>query len=103
VLEPACGSGRLVLEMSRRSYAVTGFDANERMLAYARERMRARGLRARLAEARLESFELGTDFDSRHCLVSTFQVRPRRRRRAQSPGCIARALRRAASTFSASH
>ena len=28
ILEPACGSGRLVEEMARRGHAVTGFDTN---------------------------------------------------------------------------
>ena len=32
MLEPACGSGRLVLEMARRGWKVSGFDGNERML-----------------------------------------------------------------------
>ena len=28
VLEPACGSGRMVLELARRGFEVTGFDAS---------------------------------------------------------------------------
>ena len=38
-LEPACGSGRLVLALARRGWRVTGFDLSQAMLAYARERL----------------------------------------------------------------
>lgn len=42
VLEPACGSGRLVIEMARRGWNVSGFDGSAKMLGFARERMAAR-------------------------------------------------------------
>ena len=73
VLEPACGSGRLVAELARRGHRVTGFDASEPMLAYARERLDAAGLEAELFEGRMEAFGVGTGFDLAHCLVSTFK------------------------------
>ena len=38
ILEPACGSGRLVSEFARRGYAVDGFDLNENMLEFAQRR-----------------------------------------------------------------
>ena len=72
-LEPACGSGRLVLELARRGFDVAGFDASESMLAFARERLARAGHRARLSEARLESFDLGAGFDLAHCMVNTFK------------------------------
>ncbi len=73
VLEPACGSGRLVAEMAGRGWAVTGFDANPAMLAFARERLDGRGLDARLFEARMQDFRVRGRFDLAHCLVSTFK------------------------------
>lgn len=73
VLEPACGSGRLVEELAARGQRVTGFDASASMLRYARERLARRGLRARLLEARLEDFALRGPYDFAHCLVSTFK------------------------------
>jgi SAM-dependent methyltransferase len=72
-LEPACGSGRLVLELAKRGFAVTGFDGSDSMLAFARERLRAADRSARLMRARLESFDVGRGFDLAHCLVSTFK------------------------------
>lgn len=73
VLEPACGSGRLVEEMARRGYSVTGFDNNANALAYARARLAGTGLRARLFRAQLDAFRLPPQFDLAHCLVSTFK------------------------------
>lgn len=83
VLEPACGSGRLVAALAARGYRVTGFDISEGGLAFARRRMREVGLRAHLVRARMESF-LAPDarsggrlapgsFDMAHCLVSSFR------------------------------
>ena len=33
LVEPACGSGRLVVELAARGYDVTGIDLNEKALA----------------------------------------------------------------------
>jgi len=75
VLEPACGSGRLVLELARRGWRVDGFDASVPMLDYARDRLAAAGLRARLWPDRLEDFTApgAGRYDLAHCLVSTFK------------------------------
>jgi SAM-dependent methyltransferase len=73
VLEPACGSGRLVAELARRGYAVQGYDLNARMLAFARERLREHGLRARLVRGDMTGFVSKPRFELAHCLVSTFK------------------------------
>jgi SAM-dependent methyltransferase len=75
LLEPACGSGRLVSEMARRGWKVSGFDGNARMLDFAKERVQQQELNARLWEDWMQSFELPKvqTFDFAHCLVSTFK------------------------------
>lgn len=75
MLEPACGSGRLVLEMARRGWRVTGFDGNARMLDFARERLKKADLKARLWDDWMQSFTLPKEqsFDMAHCLVSSFK------------------------------
>ncbi len=72
-LEPACGSGRLIAEMERRGYEVTGFDASESMLQFARKRLQRARLRAHLTHARMENFSLGRRHHLMHCLVNTFK------------------------------
>ena len=75
VLEPACGSGRLVESLARRGHVAHGFDLNPNMLRHARARLAKAGLRATLWRDRLESFRApgSTGFDLAHCLVSTFK------------------------------
>lgn len=76
ILEPACGSGRLVESLARRGHRVWGFDLNANQLAYARERLRRNGLRATLWQDDLGGFDLARGagrFDLAHCLVSTFK------------------------------
>jgi len=73
VLEPACGSGRLVEEMVRRGFAVTGSDLNPHMLRFTRDRLKQQGLRATLKTDRMEDFRSARKFDLAHCLVSTFK------------------------------
>ncbi len=73
VLEPACGSGRLLAELARRGHAVAGFDASQPMLEFARQRLKRAALRAQVKHARLEQFTYRRRFDLAHCLVSTFK------------------------------
>lgn len=73
VLEPACGSGRLIHELARRGWAASGFDANEKQIEFAKKRLRKSRLSAKLWQARMENFSLprAAKFDLTHCLVST--------------------------------
>lgn len=75
LLEPACGSGRLLAEMARRGWEVSGFDASEASLRFARHRLGRLRRPAVLWSDRLESFTVpgGRPFDLVHCLVSTFK------------------------------
>lgn len=92
VLEPACGSGRLVAELARRGHRVHGFDLNGRMLDFARARLAKRGLRASLALGDMSAFRARGSFDLAHCLVSTFKYLLDERAAASHLRCVARAL-----------
>lgn len=95
VLEPGCGSGRLVTPLSRRGYHVTGFDLSEPMLDFARRRLaRSRGaVDAELRVGRMESFSVRQRFDLAHCFVSTFKYLLTEAHAAAHLACVARALR----------
>jgi SAM-dependent methyltransferase len=71
VLEPACGSGRLMEAMARRGYRVTGFDRNPAMVEYTRKRLA--DVSGRVFEARMEGFSAKGTYELAHCLVSTFK------------------------------
>lgn len=75
VLEPACGSGRLLESLSARGHVVHGFDLNRNQVAFARNRLRARGLKGRVWVDSLEDFKVPplAQYDVAHCFVSTFK------------------------------
>lgn len=75
VLEPACGSGRLAIEMAKRGWSVSGFDGSAKMLGFARERLAKLKLKARLWEDWMQSFEVPevARYDLAHCLINTFR------------------------------
>ena len=102
ILEPACGSGRLIEALAGRGFEVDGFDASEPMLRFARERLaRAAGVkrkspapRAGLRQARMEAFSCRRRYDLAHCFVSTFKYLPSEADAAAHLRCVAAALRR---------
>ena len=107
VLEPACGSGRLVLEMATRGWQVTGVDLSQPMLDYANERVRTAAGRARDAQARpalqnanvtlkladIADFRVAGKFDLAHCLVSSFKYLASEAAAKSHLMCVARALK----------
>jgi len=93
VLEPACGTGRLVAELARRGWTARGFDRNRNMLAYARKRLATTGVRASLAVGDMARFEVARPFDLAHCLVSTFKYLLDEDSARSHLECVARALR----------
>lgn len=75
ILEPACGSGRLLESLARDGHQVDGFDINPRMLKFARQRLRKQKLKGKVWASRLEYFTAPeqASYDLVHCLVSTFK------------------------------
>ena len=75
VFEPACGSGRLLESLAARGHVVHGFDLNKHQVAFAKNRLKARGLKGRVWRDRLQDFKVpkGARYDVAHCFVSTFK------------------------------
>ena len=77
VLEPACGTGRLLIELARRGHRATGFDLSPDMVAYGNHRAASEEApvrrRIRIVEDRMEAFRLRGPFDLSFCLLSTFK------------------------------
>lgn len=62
VLEPAVGSGRVLIPLLEAGHDVEGFDASPEMLAICRENCEAAGLTPRLSQAQFEKFSCDRDF-----------------------------------------
>lgn len=73
VLEPACGTGRLVAALAKRGFHVTGCDLNKHMLEFARRRLKKINCKATFVQEPMQDFCRPNTFDLAHCLVSTFK------------------------------
>ncbi len=79
VMEPGCGSGRLIAEMAARGYQCTGLDLSVPSLAYLRNRLKRRGLKADVLRADMTALDLRDDqgkrqmFDAAFCTFNTFR------------------------------
>ncbi len=73
LLEPACGTGRLVAELARRGFRTTGIDLNVRALAFARQRLRRQGLPARWLRRDIADFGLPRSVDAAYCTLNSFR------------------------------
>src|SRR5438045_4231775 len=93
LLEPACGSGRLITEFVRRRYQVTGFDLSEPALSYLRRRLVRHGLHAETFQAEMSDFRLGRPVDAAYCTANTFSHLLTEQAARGHFDCIARSLR----------
>ncbi|MEM1110168.1 MAG: class I SAM-dependent methyltransferase [Planctomycetota bacterium] len=104
VLEPACGSGRLMAALAKRGHRVAGVDLSEGMLDFARKRFKAEGVSGKLARAPMQDFELPASggggasggrggYDLAHILVSSFKYLDNDEDAAACLNCITNHLR----------
>jgi SAM-dependent methyltransferase len=68
VLEPGCGSGRVLEALARRGLEVVGLDRSSAMVELARARL---GAAAEIVLADLTDFDLGRTFDGAVCPINT--------------------------------
>ena len=94
LFEPACGSGRLVTELAGRGYRVEGHDLSQPMLDYARKRLDAAGLSAKLVQESMDEFRLRRRVDLAYCLLSSFRYLLDERSARRHLECVAGALRK---------
>ncbi len=92
VFEPACGSGRLVVEFARRGWRASGSDLSQPMLDYARERLAELDLTASLCLGDMADPRPRGRFHLAHCLVSTFKYLLAERQARGNLAGVARAL-----------
>ena len=71
VLEPGCGSGRIVEALARRGVEVVGLDRSPAMVEVARRRLKSSGVTASVVVADITDFDLGRLFDGAVCPINT--------------------------------
>lgn len=92
ILEPACGSGRLVEAMTQMGYQVAGFDRNAQMVAYSKTRLRHMRPKADIKAYDMAHFDYNRPFHLAHCLVSTFKYLLNEASAVAHLQCVSRAL-----------
>jgi SAM-dependent methyltransferase len=92
VLEPGCGSGRLLVPLAARGFEMVGLDAAPQMLALARAKLDEQGLEAELVEGDMSDFEVNTPVDGAVCPVQTFAHLDTVAQAMRHLACMSRAL-----------
>ena len=73
LMEPGCGSGRLVAAMAAKGYDVTGLDLSQPMLDYLKRRLARRGHQAELVLGDMTKMSFAKAFDAVFCTFNTFR------------------------------
>jgi SAM-dependent methyltransferase len=73
LVEPACGTGRLITGLATRGYQMIGFDLSEPALRYLRRRLARRLLHAETFRAEMSNFRLARPVDAAYCTFNTFR------------------------------
>lgn len=92
-LEPACGSGRLIIGLAARGYQMAGFDLSRPALSYLRRRLARRRLHAEIFEAEMSDFRFGRPIDAAYCTLNTFRHLLTEQAARSHLECIAGSLR----------
>jgi SAM-dependent methyltransferase len=73
LLEPACGTGRLVAELAARGHQLVGLDLSEPSLAYLKRRLARRRLKADVFRADMAEFSLDGPVDAAYSTFDGFR------------------------------
>ncbi len=93
MLEPGCGTGRLIVEMAARGYRMTGFDLSRPALEYLRRRLARRKLKATVFEADMADFRLPRPVDAAYSTFDGFRHLLSERAAKRHLECVAESLR----------
>lgn len=98
LLEPACGTGRLVRHLAARGCEVTGFDLSQPSLDWlqkelAKKRLSARTLRLDMTDFSLSDLGAKQPFDSAYCPFNSFRHLLSEDAARQHLECMARSIR----------
>ncbi len=93
LLEPGCGSGRMIAALATRGYKMSGFDLNEPSLDYLRRRLARRDLTARVFKADMADFQIDRPVDAAFNTWNTFRHLTSEASARRHLECVAASLR----------
>ncbi|MFO1063622.1 MAG: class I SAM-dependent methyltransferase [Pirellulales bacterium] len=73
IIEPACGTGRLVYRLAKLGYDVAGFDLNDNTLNYLRKKLDKAKLKAHVFNANMIDFTVDQPYDAAMNMINTIR------------------------------
>ena len=73
VLEPACGTGRLLFRMAKKGYVAEGLDLNDKAIAYCNARLKKHDLKQSAWVADMCDFTVKKPFDAAFNTINSFR------------------------------
>lgn len=92
VFEPACGTGRLLVQFAKAGYEVAGNDLNEKAIDYCNERLQRHGFQPTAFVGDMANFTVKKRFDAAYNLINTFRHLPSEAAAEAHFKCVAQSL-----------
>lgn len=93
LLEPACGTGRLLVPLARAGFDCTGFDINPHSLQYLSAKLDRQGISASVFQADMSDFKTRSKCDIAFCTVDSFRHLLSEQQALAHLHCMAKALK----------
>ena len=92
LFEPACGTGRLVIQFAKAGYEISGNDLNEKAIEYCNTRLKRAGLPQTTFVGDMADFHLKKKVDAAYNMINTFRHLPSEKTAEAHFRCVADAL-----------
>jgi len=93
ILEPACGTGRLLFRMAKAGYYAAGLDLNEKAVAYCNERLVKHGFQPTAFVADMCDFQVAKPYDAAFNTINSFRHLATEKQAAEHLRAMAAAIR----------
>lgn len=94
VFEPACGTGRLMIQLARRGYEVAGNDLNPKAVRFCNDRLARHGFPRTAVVGDMADFRVPRKFDAAFNLINSFRHLPTEKAARSHLQCVAGAVQR---------
>lgn len=92
LFEPACGTGRLMIQFAKAGFEISGNDLNEKAIAYCNARLKRAGFPESGFVGDMADFKLKKKVDAAFNMINTFRHLPTEKAAEDHFRCIADAL-----------
>ncbi len=94
LLEPACGTGRLVYRMAKAGYECDGLDLNEKAVDYCNQRLAKNGMRESAWVADMTHFTVDRPYDAAFNTINSFRHLASEQAALDHFSCLGKAIRK---------